>query len=196
MTPADLIAFEADIAAAFNRAEIRSPVHLRSGGEEWLIDYFARNFSATCGDWVCGAWRMHYHALLAGVPPQEVRAAIMAGRSITLCFPEHRVVSSAIVGGILPIALGLALGIKRRGEKSQVHCFLGDMTAMTGAYAECSRYARGHNLPISWVIEDNGLSVMTNTLDAWGRSPFLGRKERCVYHNDFPHAGAGVRVDF
>jgi TPP-dependent pyruvate/acetoin dehydrogenase alpha subunit len=139
MTPADLIAFEADIAAAFNRAEIRSPVHLRSGGEEWLIDYFARNYDATRGDWVCGAWRTHYHCLLAGVSPDEVRAAIMAGRSITLCFPEYRVVSSAIVGGILPIALGLALGIRRRGEEAQVHCFLGDMTAMTGAYAECSR---------------------------------------------------------
>ena len=29
------------------------------------------------GDWVCSAWRSHYHALLAGIPPAEVKAAIL-----------------------------------------------------------------------------------------------------------------------
>src|SRR2546422_5092538 len=35
------------------------------------------------------------------------------------CFPEYRVVSSAIVGGIVSLAVGLALGIKRRGESAR-----------------------------------------------------------------------------
>ncbi len=114
MTPADLIAFEADVAERFNRAEVPYPVHLSGGNEQQLIDYFATHYDAARGDWVCTYWRSHYHCLLAGVPPDEVLAAILAGRSITLCFPKYRVISSAIVGGILPIAVGIAVGIRRR----------------------------------------------------------------------------------
>ena len=51
-----------------------------------------------------------------GQAAEKLRAAIMAGRSIALCFPEHRVISSAIVAGIAPIAVGLAMGIKRRAQ--------------------------------------------------------------------------------
>src|SRR5258706_10994318 len=110
-TAAELIAFERNVAEEFNRGSIRSPVHLSGGNEQQLINYFAAHFRP--GDWICTTWRSHYHALLAGVPPSEVMAAILRGRSITLTFPAHRVISSAIVGGVIPIALGIALGIKR-----------------------------------------------------------------------------------
>jgi pyruvate dehydrogenase E1 component alpha subunit len=196
MTPADLIAFEADIAERFNRAEIPHPVHLSGGNEQQLIDYFAAHHDAARGDWVCGSWRMHYHCLLAEVPSDEVRAAILAGRSITLCFLEHRVVSSAIVGGILPIAVGIAVGLRRQGSDAKVHVFCGDMTAVTGAYHEATTYARRQALPISFVVEDNGLSVMTDTQEAWGAHPGAAEEHRYFYKNKFPHAGAGVRVDF
>ena len=52
-------------------------------------------------------------AHVKGVPPAEVKAEIMAGRSISLCFPKHRILSSAIVTGVLPIALGTALAAAR-----------------------------------------------------------------------------------
>jgi TPP-dependent pyruvate/acetoin dehydrogenase alpha subunit len=125
-------------------------------------------------------------------------AAILAGRSITLCWPEHRFVTSAIVGGILPIAAGIALGEKRAGAGRHVHCFVGDMTALGGAYHEVQRYARGHQLPLSLVVEDNGKSVGTPTLEAWGvdepgRWPYV---ERHMYDNPWPHAGAGQWVKF
>src|SRR6266566_3092630 len=104
-TPEKLIAFEQDIADEFNKGNIHSPIHLSGGNEEWLIDYFDNNFRK--GDWIASTWRSHYHALLCGVPEEQVRAAIIKGRSITLCFPEYRFFSSAIMGGALPIALGV-----------------------------------------------------------------------------------------
>ena len=110
-TAQDLIRFEEDIAAEFNAGKIRAPVHLYSGCEEPMLQVFAE---VHADDWVMCSWRSHYQCLLKGVPPAEVKAEIMAGRSITLCFPAQRVLSSAIVTGILPIALGVALGIKRR----------------------------------------------------------------------------------
>ena len=87
----------------------------------------------------------------------------MAGRSISLCFPEYRILSSAIVGGVVSIAAGIALGIKRSGEKARVYCFMGEMTAETGIAHESVKYCRNHQLPVTWIIEDNGKSVCTNT---------------------------------
>ena len=189
----DLISFEADIAAEFNRGKIRAPIHLSGGNEDVLIDLFDL---VEPRDWVCTNWRSHYHCLLKGVPPDVLKADIMAGKSITLNYPEHRVISSAIVGGILPIAVGIAMAIKRRTGDERVYVFMGDMTARTGIAHECIEYSRGNNLPIEFIMEDNGKSVCTDTNVAWGRSKHPDKFQRYDYELPFPHAGAGVRVQF
>lgn len=193
VTPEELLAFEEDIAAEFEAGNIPHPVHLAGGNEVQLIDLFQRIDKDV--DWVACSWRSHYHALLKGVPPEQVKAAIMAGRSIALCFPEHRMISSAIVGGICPIALGIAWALKRSGERGTVWCFVGDMTAVTGIFTECVRYAMGHDLPIQFVLEDNGMSVCTPTREVWGTqmsSKFGGYS----YKLTRPHVGTGKWVSF
>src|SRR5208283_3232994 len=137
MIAQDLIAFETEIADLFNVVKLRAPIHLYYGNEEKMIEIFR---DVKPEDWVFCSWRSHYQCLLKGVPREEVKAEILAGRSISLCFPKYRVVSSAIVTGVLPIAVGTAMGIKRRGEKARVHCFAGDMTAETGSFHECLKY--------------------------------------------------------
>lgn len=184
--------FEKDIAECFNRGEIRSPVHLDGGNEEQLIEIFKEVKSE---DWVCGSWRMHYKCLLHGVPSTVLKRDIIAGHSITLCYPEHRIVSSAIVGGILPIALGIAWSIKRAGGKEKVWVFVGDMTSCTGMFSECTLYATRQELPIVWVIEDNGKSVCTPTKETWG-SGNTGSIRHFTYTLPWPHSGAGKRIQF
>ncbi len=185
-TPRLLQAFEQEIADAFNRGEIKSPVHLSGGNEEALLTIF-KNIKPH--DWVCSAWRSHYHCLLKGVPPWKLKDAIRAGRSIALCFPEHRVICSALVAGIAPIAVGLAQAAK--GET--VWCFLGDMTAHAGLTQECMRYASGHELPLRFVVEDNGKSVATDTELSWGKGNCLSY--RCYqYQLTRPHVGTGQWV--
>ena len=49
-----------------------------------------------------------------------------------------------------------------------MYVFLGDMTAETGIMHESLKYSINHNLPIHFIIEDNGLSVCTNTNKVWG----------------------------
>ena len=115
-TPEKLIEFENDIAAEFNAAKIKAPVHLYNGNEEEIIEVFKKHQIGK-DDWVLNSWRSHYQCLLKGVPPDELKAAIMAGRSISLCFKEHRVLCSAIVTGVLPIALGIALKNKLENNK-------------------------------------------------------------------------------
>lgn len=199
MTCEELTTFETEIAELFNSAKIRAPVHLYSGNEAQMIEIFRE---IRPEDWVCCSWRSHYQCLLKGVPPAKVRDEILAGRSISLCFPEYRVVSSAIVGGIVPIAVGLALGIKRRDEKNRVHCFMGDMTSETGIAHEAIKYSYNHQLPIRFIVEDNEKSVCTDTRQAWGqqRLTYEESKHPMVayykYETRYPHAGAGVRVQF
>ena len=198
-TPRELINFEEDIAAEFNASKIKAPVHLYHGNENEMIDVFK---GVRAEDWVLCSWRSHYQCLLKGVPAEEVKAEIMAGHSITLNFPEYRVLSSAIVTGVLPIAVGLGLGIQRDGGSERVWCFLGDMTSETGSAHECIKYVRNHQLPVHFVIEDNGKSVCTDTRETWGTNtltyenvddPYITYYR---YETKYPHAGAGQRVQF
>ena len=160
-----LVAFEHEIAEIFNSGQIRAPIHLYSGNEKSILEIFK---SVQEQDWVFCSWRSHYQCLLKGVPPQELKQAILEGRSISLCFPQHRIYSSAIVGGHLPMAVGVALGIKKSKSSDHVWCFLGDMTSETGIAQTSIRYALNHKLPITFVIEDNSVSVLTETREVWG----------------------------
>jgi len=199
MNKDELIAFETSIADEFNAGKIPYPIHLDNGNEDALIDVFK---SVKPKDWVFGSWRLHYKALLKGVPPDELRAAIRRGESMALRFDEHRLYGSAIVGGTVPIALGTALSIKRRGRQEHVWLFVGDMVWHSGILHETMKYAENFDLPMTVVVEDNGVSVCTDTREVWGVDrPILCNTPgieiiRYQYRSKYPHAGAGQRVQF
>ena len=68
-------------------------------------------------DWVFSSWRNHYHAILKGVPLKLIKKEIISGRSMGLNFKKYNFYSSSIVGGIIPIALGVAKSIKLKKSK-------------------------------------------------------------------------------
>jgi len=202
LTKEDLIDFENDIAACFDDAQIRAPVHLYNGNEEQMLEIF-RKHDIGDDDWVFGSWRSHYQCLLKGVPPEKLKAAILKGRSISLCFAEQKVLCSGIVTGVIPIAVGAAIDIKRRGLPGKVYCFMGDMTSETAAAHVNIKYARNHKLPIHFIVEDNGKSVCTDTRATWGTEKLTYEDvndEYITYYSydasKWPHAGAGRRVQF
>jgi len=197
-----LIEFENDIADCFNSAMIKAPVHLYNGNEEQIIDVFKKHKIGK-EDWVLCSWRSHYQCLLKGVPPKQLKEAILEGRSISLSFKEHKILCSGIVTGQLSVSLGIAIDIKRRGGKNKVYCFMGEMTSETGAAHECIKYARNHKLPIHFIIEDNGKSVCTDTRATWNmeKLTYEGINDDYVTYykyklDKYPHAGAGIRVQF
>jgi len=198
----ELIEFENDIADCFNNAKIKAPVHLYNGNESEIIKVFRDN-KISSEDWILCSWRSHYQCLLKGVPKEKLKQAILEGRSISLSFKEHRVLCSGIVTGQLSVALGIALDIKRKRESNKVYCFMGDMTSETGAAHEVIKYARNHKLPIHFIIEDNGKSVCTDTRATWGvdKLTFEGVNDEYITYykyklDKYPHAGAGIRVQF
>jgi TPP-dependent pyruvate/acetoin dehydrogenase alpha subunit len=125
-------------------------------------------------------------------------------------FPEYKFICSSIVGGIPSIAVGIALANKLQNINSKVWCWVGDMTAETGSFHEAYKYSLNHELPITFIVEDNRKSVCSPTDKIWGRTkPYyleneyvegiLKQKNLIYYQYDnlkYPHAGAGIRVQF
>lgn len=199
LTASDLINFETKIANLFNSKKIKAPIHLYFGNEKEMIKLFKK---IKKDDWVLCSWRSHYQCLLKGVSEKKLTQEILNGKSISLCFPDHKIFSSAIVGGVLPIALGISIAIKKLKKNNHVYCFLGDMTAETGIAHETIKYAINFNLPIKFIIEDNNLSVCSNTRNVWGNKKLFYtnyKTNKIIYYkykNKYPHAGAGIRVQF
>lgn len=199
LTKSDLINFEEKVAYEFNNGNIRAPIHLYYGNEEQIIDVFK---SVRKQDWVFCSWRSHYQCLLKGVPEDILMSEIMSGKSISLCFPKYKIYSSAIVGGSIPIALGVAWAIKLKNRKEKVFCFMGEMTSETGIAHECIKYSTNHDLPIIFIIEDNEKSVMTDTRLTWKmkKMSYEKTKQKNIiyykYSNKYPHSGAGKRIQF
>ena len=199
MNKHQLIKFEEEIADLFNNAKIKAPIHLHSNNEKNLIKIFKKIKKS---DWIFCSWRSHYHCLLKGVPISKLKKEILDGKSISLCFPEYKIYSSAMVGGTLPIAVGMALSYKNKKKKNKVYCFIGDMTSETGIAHECIKYSINKKLPIKFIVEDNEKSVCTNTRKVWSQKKLSFEKYSSKYvyyykyHLKFPHAGAGKRVQF
>jgi len=189
----ELLNFTNEIKELFNSGRIHSPVHLSAGNESELIEIF-KEVKPT--DWVFSTHRSHYHALLKGIPREWLRDQILQNRSMSINSREHHFFTSAIVGGVCPIALGVALGIKRAHRKEHVWCFVGDMGARTGIFYESVRYAEGFDLPITFVVEDNGFSVNTPTAETWGEPSHNNKVRYYEYVRTLPHSGSGSWVRF
>ena len=193
MTKNELISFEDEIAEVFQDGKIHAPVHFSGGNEDSLIEIFKMIKEE---DWVFSTHRSHYHALLKGVDREWLKKEILEGRSICLNCSEHHFFTSAIVGGVIPIGLGVALGIKIKDRCEHVWVFIGDMAAETGIFSEALKYARRQNLPITFIVEDNSFSVNTPTQASWGVNHMNGHMKRYLYTRQYPHQGTGKWVNF
>jgi pyruvate dehydrogenase E1 component alpha subunit len=193
-TKDDLINFEELIVTHWGDAKIRGPIHLSNGNEEQLIEVFKR---ISKNDWVFSTWRSHYHALLKDISTVWIEEEILKGKSITLCNMDENFYSSAIVGGTLSIALGVAMGIKAKGGDEKVFVFIGDMSFESGIFYEVHKYARNFDLPIVFVVEDNGVSTYTPTDATWNvKRDIPSDVIHYTYKSKFPHYGTGKWIAF
>ncbi len=194
MNKKDLISFERRIQEIYESGEIKAPVHLSGNNEDELIEIFKKIGK---DDWVFSSWRNHYHALLHGVDSEELLNLIKEGRSMGINSIERKFYSSSIVGGSIPIALGVAQSIKLNKQTNKVWCFIGDMTFETGVFHECYKYSRNFQLPLEFVVEDNNMSTNTPTDETWGKKSNIPNDVHYYkYERSFPHHGTGNWVLF
>ena len=190
-----IIAFEDNIVEHWEKGGIQGPVHLCNGNEEQLLEISKRMNDS---DWVFSTWRSHYHALIKGVSPIWLKQEILEGRSITIVSEKDKFYASAIVSSIIPIAVGAAMGIKSNGGTEKVWCFVGDMAFETGQFYEMHKYATNLNLPIVFIVEDNGVSTNTPTIETWGgvKRDIPTNVIWYNYKNKWPHYGTGKWITF
>ena len=123
-------------------------------------------------DHVITAYRCHGHALAVGMSMNECMAELYGkatgcskgkGGSMHFFAPDKNFWGGhGIVGGQTPLGLGLAYGLKYKGLKGAALCFLGDGAVNQGCFYESLNMAALFELPVIYVIENNGYSMGTS----------------------------------
>ena len=123
-------------------------------------------------DHVITAYRDHGHALAVGMGMDECMAELFGkrtgcskgkGGSMHFFAPDKNYWGGhGIVGGQTPLGLGLAFGLKYKGLTGCSLCFLGDGAVNQGAFHESLNIAGLWDLPVVYVIENNGYSMGTS----------------------------------
>ncbi|WP_225800976.1 pyruvate dehydrogenase (acetyl-transferring) E1 component subunit alpha [Streptomyces sp. NK15101] len=154
--------FEERCVELYSTAAIRGFVHLYIGEEAVAVGVHQALDEA---DAVVSTYREHGHALARGVPPEAVMAEMYGkatgcshgrGGSMHLFDAARRFYGgNAIVGGGLPLAAGLALADRMRGESRVTCCFFGDGAFAEGEFHETANLAALWGLPVLFVCENN-----------------------------------------
>jgi pyruvate dehydrogenase E1 component alpha subunit len=123
-------------------------------------------------DHVITAYRDHGHALAVGMGMNECMAELFGkatgcskgkGGSMHYFAPERNYWGGhGIVAGQTPLGLGLAYGLKFRGLKGAALCYLGDGAVNQGSFHESLNLAALWDLPVIYIIENNGYSMGTS----------------------------------
>lgn len=182
--------FTKEIIVLWEAGKIRSPIHLNKGNEKQIIKIFSE-FNITIKDWVFSNHRSHFHWLLSGRNPEKLKEEILKGHSMHLF--DNKFFTSAIVGGNAPIALGVAYALKLKGSTDRVFCFCGDMSASGGLFHESVQFSQGFDLPITYIIENDSMSVRAITKDTWGRAK-TKKVVKYTYKRKIGHSGSGAYI--
>jgi pyruvate dehydrogenase E1 component alpha subunit len=123
-------------------------------------------------DHVITAYRDHGHALAVGMGMNECMAELYGkatgcskgkGGSMHYFAPDKNYWGGhGIVAGQTPLGAGLAFGLKHNGLKGACLCYLGDGAVNQGAYHESLNLAALFDLPVIYIIENNGYSMGTS----------------------------------
>jgi len=174
--------FEEKCDELYQSEKIRGFLHLDIGEEAICTGVMA---ALTPEDAIVATYREHGHALVRGVPATAIMAEMFGkregcsrgrGGSMHLFSAAHRFYGGyAIVGGGLPLAAGIALADKMRGERKITCCFFGEGAAAEGEFHETLNLAVLWKLPILFVCENN-LYAMGTRLELSESEPDIHSK--------------------
>lgn len=154
--------FEERAAEQYMLGKIRGFLHLYIGEEAIAVGSIS---VLEPRDYIATHYRDHGHALARGMEPKTVMAELFGkatgcsrgkGGSMHLFDASRNFMGGyAIVGGHLPIAVGLALAAKQRGEDRVTLVFLGDGALNGGEFHESMNLAAVWKLPVLFLCENN-----------------------------------------
>lgn len=154
--------FEEKCAELYSAEKIRGFLHLYIGEEAVAVGAMQ---ALKPEDSIVSTYREHGHALARGVPMSAVMAEMFGkvegcsrgrGGSMHLFDLSRRFYGgNAIVGGGLPLAVGLALADRMKGREQVTACFFGDGAVAEGEFHECMNLAALWKLPVLFLCENN-----------------------------------------
>lgn len=148
-------------------------------------------------DYMIAAYREHGLILAKGTPPDVVMAELFGkatgvskgkGGSMHMFDAERRFMGGyGIVGGHLPLAVGIAFAISYRESDEVVVCLFGDGATNQGVFHEAMNMAALYQVPVVFVCENNGYGIGTSVARASAVEQLY--KKSCAYETP------GVKVD-
>jgi len=160
--------FEERCAELYGAGKIRGFLHLYIGEEANAVGVIE---ALTPDDAIVATYREHGHALVRGIPITSVMAEMYGkaagssrghGGSMHIFDAKTRFYGgNAIVGGGLPLAVGLALADKMQGLNRVTCCFFGEGAAAEGEFHESLNLAALWKLPVFFVCENNRYAMGT-----------------------------------
>jgi len=174
--------FEQRSAELYQLGKIGGFLHLYIGQEAVAVGTIAARQD---GDHVITAYRDHGHSLAVGTDPKFVMAELLGketgvskgrGGSMHLADVDRQFWGGyAIVGGHLPLAVGIALAEDYRGTDNAVLCYLGDGSSNIGYFHESLNLAGVWKLPVVFIVENNQYGMGTSTKRSTAATSLLDR---------------------
>lgn len=165
--------FEERVKFLFLEGSMPGTIHQCQGQEASAVGVCA---SLEEGDIITSTHRPHGHALAKGLGVNEMMGELF-GRTSGCCkgkggsmhmgdLSKGMVPAIAIVGAGVPVATGVALAFKMRGEKRVAVCFMGDGAVNEGAFHEGVNMGAIWDLPVVYVVENNlyGASTLSTSV--------------------------------
>jgi len=180
--------FEDKTSALYIQQKIRGFLHLYNGQEAILAGCL---HVMEPGDKMITAYRNHVQPIGLGVDPRKIMAELMGkvtgtskgnGGSMHMFSKEHHFYGGhGIVGGQIPLGAGLAFADKYNDKKHVTLTFMGDGATRQGSLHETFNMAMLWNLPVVFVVENNGYAMGTSV-------------ERTANHTDVYKLGLGYEM--
>lgn len=176
-------AFEREIAKQSDAGEVPGLVHLSTGAE--VAEVALASVLDSKIDQITGSHRSHGLALAVGASPEDVAKEIlgrvgglsdgMAGTQHIMAPDAGFLTSNGIVGAQVPLAAGAALTAKTMKTGGVGVAAFGDGAANQGAVMETMNLAVALELPMIFVLFNNGMAQTTSARFASGGTSFIER---------------------
>jgi len=160
--------FEEQCAPAYRQGKMGGYMHVYIGQEAVATGFIAHMRD---DDYMICSYRDHGHALARGADPRHVMAELFGrytgvskgkGGSMHLVDVQRGFLGGyGIVGGMVPLAVGVGYGIRYRGTDQVCLCFLGDGAMNIGPVHEALNMAAIYKVPVVFICENNRYAMAT-----------------------------------
>lgn len=161
--------FEEKVGQLYGQQKIKGFCHLYNGQEACVTGAVTALNKA---DKYITAYRDHAHPIALGTDPKYIMAELFAkatgiskgkGGSMHMFDKErHLFGGHGIVGGQIPLGVGIAFAEKYKKTNNLCITFMGDGAVRQGAFHEALNLAMLYQLPVIFVIENNGYAMGTS----------------------------------